>query len=164
MLKLWSMFIDKDNIEFLLLTNDDIHSNPTSTSLFKQFEGRITHMTVSRYDIPKYLAASDIGFMLRDDRNLNRVASPVKFPEYLSAGLAVVSSPNVGDVSELISNNRVGLLINPHSIEEGFMLLSGYINSFGELNKENFREKCRYLSKKIYTWEAYRNVFNKLYR
>jgi len=164
MLKLWSMFIDWGNIEFLLLTNDDVNNSPSSTPLIKQFKGRITHMTVARHEIPQYLAAADIGFMLRDQRNLNKVASPVKFPEYLSAGLAVISSPNVGDVSSIILDNDVGLLINPYSVEEGVLQLSEYLTTFVACDKEIFRARCRSLSQNLYTWEAYRNVFNKLYK
>lgn len=41
-------------------------------------------------EVHRYLSAADVGFLLRDDVVLNRVASPTKLAEYLSCGMIVV--------------------------------------------------------------------------
>lgn len=50
---------------------------------------------VSHEEVPGYLNAADIGFLIRDDGVVNRVASPTKLGEYLACGLPVV----VGNVA-----------------------------------------------------------------
>lgn len=55
-----------------------------------------------------YHLAGDVGLLLREDSLTNRVASPVKFAEYLRCGLPVVLTPYVGDFSELGATEGVG--------------------------------------------------------
>lgn len=63
-------------------------------------------------DIPEYLNAADAGIILRDDNMTNHVASPTKIPEYLLCGLPVVISRNVGDFSEFIEKNDLGIVLD----------------------------------------------------
>jgi hypothetical protein len=53
--------------------------------------------------VPAHLNAADIGFLIRDDCVVNRVASPTKLGEYLSCGLPVI----VGSVSLLWPSARI---------------------------------------------------------
>lgn len=50
---------------------------------------------VPHEEVSAYLNAADIGFLIRDDCVMNRVASPTKLGEYLACGLPVI----VGDVA-----------------------------------------------------------------
>lgn len=43
-------------------------------------------------EVPLYLNASDISFLIRDDVLMNAVASPTKLAEYMACGLPVISS------------------------------------------------------------------------
>lgn len=43
-------------------------------------------------DVPKYLCASDVAFLLRDNVVMNAVAFPTKLSEYLACGLKVIST------------------------------------------------------------------------
>lgn len=43
-------------------------------------------------EVSKYLNASDIAFLLRDNHTMNAVASPTKLSEYMACGLPVISS------------------------------------------------------------------------
>lgn len=104
-------------------------------SLFKEIQKEINEatLTVITNDINKaqlHLIAKDIqanvlslpheevldelkkynfGFLLRDRLLLNKVASPVKFLEYLNAGVIPIISPEVGDYSKLVVDNGIGL-------------------------------------------------------
>jgi hypothetical protein len=49
--------------------------------------------------------------LVRDYSNTNRVASPVKFAEYLAAGLRVIISESLGDFSEFVSKNSCGVVL-----------------------------------------------------
>lgn len=63
------------------------------------------------YDrLPGFLAAADMGLLLREDIPLNRVASPTKFAEYVMAGLPVLISGQVGDFSGFIRESGAGIV------------------------------------------------------
>lgn len=43
-------------------------------------------------EVPKYLNAADVAFLIRDNAIMNAVASPTKLAEYLACGLPIISS------------------------------------------------------------------------
>jgi glycosyltransferase involved in cell wall biosynthesis len=78
------------------------------------FTGRVGYE-----QIPEYLSAMDIGVSPRS----TFYASPMKVPEYMATGLAVVA-PRMPNIEDLIVDGRTGLLFTPedagelaHSIE-----------------------------------------------
>jgi len=87
-------------IKLLLLTKK-IYNNPDIINVFVDYS-----------DMYKYLSAADIGIIFRDNNIINKVASPVKFSEYISCGLPVIADKNVGLISEIISNRKIGVLVN----------------------------------------------------
>ena len=64
--------------------------------------------SVPHGEIQHYLALADLGLLLRERSPVNRVASPVKFAEYLACGVPVLVSPGVGDCPEIVRRERVG--------------------------------------------------------
>jgi len=62
--------------------------------------------------IQPYLCAADLGLLIRDDIPTNHVASPTKLPEYLLCGLPVIISQKIGDFSDFIERNNLGLVVN----------------------------------------------------
>ena len=142
MLKIWIYFLAIPKIKFLLLTNDDPHSHPLTIKEGKIFGERLIHRKLKREDVPLVLASCDIAFMLREDRPLNRSASPVKFPEYLAAGLAVVASPGIGDISNLIVDENLGVLVDPNDIVKSAFEIQNFLDDFELNGKEYFSSKA----------------------
>jgi glycosyltransferase involved in cell wall biosynthesis len=64
------------------------------------------------------IAAADFGLLLRKRCLVNRVASPVKFLEYLASGVPVVIGPEVGDYSEMVRAERFGVVLDADSPEQ----------------------------------------------
>ena len=62
-------------------------------------------------EIYKYLSAADVAIIWREKSVVNKVASPVKFSEYVCCGLPVVSNNNVDLIKNFIKNHNCGLLI-----------------------------------------------------
>lgn len=160
MLDLWERFLPDSRVKFLLLTNEDPHSHPVTLNELAKFGSRLKHFSVGRDQIPEMLKLANVGFMLRDTRSLNKAASPVKFPEYLAAGLAVAASPGTGDASELITVNNVGVLIDPANLEEGFQRLSYFLN---EADFELIGKRSRLVAEKYYNWSSFKENFESLY-
>lgn len=163
MLKLWAWFIDRPNIKFLLLTNEDPHSHPVTLNDLNQFGDKLKHLSVPRSDIPQILSLANIGFMLRDSRSLNNAASPVKFPEYLASGLAIAASPGTGDASGLIIAHQVGVLIDPLDLVTGTKLLNEFLINLELNGQENISNKTRMIAKKYYDWCSFKELLMELY-
>lgn len=162
MLALWRRLLDEPRLKFLLLTNDDPHSLPAVVGDLGDFGDRLRHFSLSRREVPATLAAADIGFMLRDSRELNRVASPVKFPEYLAAGLGIVASPGTGDASGLIESGDLGVLVDTQQIDDGVAAVRRLIATVAA-QRLQVRERAGAAANRYYAWTSYRDVFARLY-
>lgn len=60
----------------------------------------INIFTVPRGQLLKDLTDYDIGLLLRKNNIVNKVASPIKFYEYVNAGVIPIITPYIGDISE----------------------------------------------------------------
>jgi glycosyltransferase involved in cell wall biosynthesis len=63
--------------------------------------------------IPGYLQASDAAFLLRKDITTNLVSSPTKVGEYLASGVPIITTPFVGDASDIVQKGNVGFILDP---------------------------------------------------
>jgi glycosyltransferase involved in cell wall biosynthesis len=62
-------------------------------------------------EVPRLLARARLGVSFRKATFSQIAASPTKIPEYLAAGLPVVSNAGIGDTDELLARARVGVLV-----------------------------------------------------
>lgn len=81
-------------------------------SLKDRFPDKIYLTAVKPREVPGILKQCDYGFLFREPSVTNKVASPVKFPEYIAAGLKVLISPAIGDFSDFVANNNCGAVIS----------------------------------------------------
>jgi glycosyltransferase involved in cell wall biosynthesis len=114
-----------------------------------------TIKTLERADVPRYLQAVDIGLMLRSDETLNKVASPTKFAEYLIAGVPVITTPYVGDYSDLVKTEGIGYITNSYSCTPDLEL---FINEV-KINRQKYREKCIQVSSQQLTWASVKDIY-----
>jgi glycosyltransferase involved in cell wall biosynthesis len=70
-------------------------------------------------ELGRYLAGADFGVSFVRGGPSRFSSSPTKIGEYLCAGLPVLSTPGIGDVDELLTRARVGVLIRDFS-EAGY--------------------------------------------
>jgi len=75
----------------------------------------IQRIWVAPEEVNAVLGIGDYGILWRDDNVTNIVSSPTKFAEYLMIGLPVIISPKIGDYSEIVEKNKLGIVI--HSLE-----------------------------------------------
>ncbi|MBK6476387.1 MAG: hypothetical protein IPF95_17025 [Flavobacteriales bacterium] len=85
--------------------------SPETLSLMKKFPQQVERRWLRHEQVRRSLMACDIGILLREDSLTNRVASPTKFAEYISAGLPVLISPYLGDLSDLVMEHHLGLVV-----------------------------------------------------
>jgi glycosyltransferase involved in cell wall biosynthesis len=115
--------------------------------LQKEFPSRIFQKFVKHNEVTAILTACDYGILIREQSVTNKVASPTKFAEYLSAGLAVLISENIGDYTQFVKRNNCGLVVNDNdpiplhknSIQERNRFITLVATHYTkEANKENY--------------------------
>ena len=75
-------------------------------------EGEDFHVgKASASEVPAYLGRARLGVSFRKATFSQIAASPTKIPEYLAAGLPVVSNAGIGDTDELFEREGVGVLV-----------------------------------------------------
>jgi glycosyltransferase involved in cell wall biosynthesis len=67
--------------------------------------------------IPAYLRRAKVGLSFRKPTFSQIAASPTKIPEYLSAGIPVVSNAGIGDTDRALLGDRVGIVVRDLSVE-----------------------------------------------
>lgn len=68
-------------------------------------------------DVFPVLCSGDFAFLIRENLVTNHVAFPNKFLEYVQAGLKIISTPYIYDVSEYIEKYNIGIIVEPEEPE-----------------------------------------------
>ncbi|MGZ3861868.1 MAG: hypothetical protein ACXVPN_07550 [Bacteroidia bacterium] len=105
---LFKQFSANSHLKLLFLSDE----TPKNSKLFAQFKDRIITKWVKPEEVRSLLITADYGLLIREDSVTNKVASPVKFAEYLSCGLQVIISENIGDFTEFTIKNNCGFLFS----------------------------------------------------
>ena len=92
-------------VTFLSKTNDQIRK------LQKLHPDRVIQKFVPPEQVFEELNKADYGILLRENNLTNNVASPVKFAEYLNAGLKVIISASVKDYSQFTREHECGIVL-----------------------------------------------------
>lgn len=115
---------------------------------------KITVRSASHDTVASYLMAGDVGLLLRESTLTNRVASPVKFAEYLRCGLPVVATNNIGDTSDFLERTGVGKSIpwpvEPAAVVEAVRNLRDQLKGEGD----DFRRRCSATAGDHLSWEG----------
>ena len=82
-----------------------------NSALESAYPGRVEVKWLDHAQVAQALATCDYGLMVRERTITNQVASPTKFAEYLSNGLKVISNSGLGDFSELIRSEGLGVVL-----------------------------------------------------
>lgn len=108
--------------------------------LEKDFPDQVICKKLPPAEVPVYLAASDYGLLIREESITNKVASPVKFAEYLACGLKVIISENLGDYTEFVMQHSCGYIYTEYKPSEKLSLTQKL--AIRTLALQNFTKKA----------------------
>jgi glycosyltransferase involved in cell wall biosynthesis len=124
----------------------------------------VTITSVNHDEVPAKLAILDVGFLIRERTVVNEVSSPVKFGEYLGSGTSVIISEQVGDYSELVDREKIGIVVSDFDLEEMPKPLRRFCESLRDEDERRiYRERCLNVAEKCLSHAAYLPVLCSLY-
>ncbi len=91
-------------VKVLFLSKADTNN----ATLAARYPGRVFVKWLRADEVASMLRICDHGIIVREQTLTNRVASPTKFGEYLSAGLPVIISQHLGDLTEMTRKEHLG--------------------------------------------------------
>lgn len=118
-------------------------------------------LSLAPEEVQAMMSLGDVGALLRDPHLLNQVASPVKFADYLGAGVPVLLSPGVGDCSRLVEESGLGHVWREE--REGPEQLAGILRGLLERRGPEQRAACRELCRRHFSWDETMKVFDRAY-
>lgn len=133
-------------IKLLFLSDKDSHI----LKLEQEFPGQIICKKLSPKHVPVYLMAADYGLLIRERSITNKVASPVKFAEYLACGLKVIISEELGDYTTFTVERACGY------IKEGFS------PDMAKPISLSSKKKIRQLAIDNFTKQNFKDLYKKL--
>lgn len=102
------LFLVNEHMGLVLLTK----RNNEIENLIEKYSSKVIQRWVKPDEVKTYLSICDYGLLIREESVTNSVAAPTKFAEYLSTGLSVIISENVGDYTDFVRENNCGFVID----------------------------------------------------
>lgn len=165
MIDLFEVALKKDPKNFILILTQRDADKVTQKMKERGFgENDFFVGSVTPDEIPAYLSAADAAVSFIKKCYSKQASSPTKIPEYLAAGLPVISNPGVGDVDEHLTTDGVGVLTGDFTAESYLQAL----NEIDELIKGgNIAARCRASAETRFELESvggakYRSIYRKL--
>ena len=125
---------------------------PEIETLIEHFPNHIKQLWLEPELVSDYLSIGDYGILVREKNITNKVASPVKFAEYLQAGLNVIISEDIGDFSDFVKQHQCGLIFE-EIIDQ---------NLHFEKIDDTHRTNNKLLSEQYYSKQAFSASYQKL--
>jgi glycosyltransferase involved in cell wall biosynthesis len=109
-------------------------------------------------EVGDYLSAADAGLLLRKPHETHLFASPIKFAEYLGAGLTVVVSNGIGAMGEVAESRNVGVVFTEDEDLSATRLLD-----LLDGERDALRQRCLLACERLFLWKNYAQDIRKLY-
>ncbi|KPK40741.1 MAG: hypothetical protein AMJ78_06895 [Omnitrophica WOR_2 bacterium SM23_29] len=142
----------KDTVATLIRQRKDIDSDKTTISYVPQEK------------LPSFLSFGDAGLVFRRTSPTAIAASPTKFGEYLACGLPVVSTPQIGDLEDIINSNKIGVVLTDYSRASYREAINRLLSLLEDRNA--VRMRCRKVAEEIFSLDrgvrAYSSIYNNL--
>ncbi len=118
---------------------------------------RLIVKKVEPCNVKSELFNATFGLLLRKSDVVSRVSAPIKFAEYLSAGLPVILREGIGDTEQIIKKYNVGVIIKKNEYENA-------ISELQELLKDkDIHDRCLRVAAKEFDINISFKQFQEIY-
>jgi glycosyltransferase involved in cell wall biosynthesis len=155
MIKIFKIFKDviKNSI-FIMFTGDIKYATQLFACSGLEKDDYIIR-SIPHYLINKHLLVGDLGLLIRQDNDVNRVAFPVKFYEYIRCGAPVLSSIT-SDLKDLIKKYNVGFWLENYNNEFEIRKIALLIKSqYNCLKSDVYKKNLSIIIEKEVSWDNY---------
>ena len=152
-----------DKFRFLMLSNEkdeEIERQILRTGIPY---GIVIKKFVFHHDIPDYMSLGDFAINPQAPVPSKRFGTPIKNGEYWAMGLPVVISPDISDDSDIIIENRIGVVINLSEIKNHNAAVQQMDQLLQSCSREEMQEKIFNVAKKYRSFEIAENIYSKIY-
>ncbi|MGF1689586.1 glycosyltransferase [Photobacterium japonica] len=112
LLDVFSYIHKQDNKIDLVILTKDLETFDKEIRKREISAERIVLKTVENPEVPNFLVASNLLYLLRDDDEINNVACPTKAMEYLSSGTDIIVSKGLGDITSIVDSEDKGIVVD----------------------------------------------------
>jgi len=151
------------NAHFLILTQMDRELVKNYCRNKGVSLGDVTVSEAEYDDIPDYLAVGDAGIFFIKPCFSKRSSCPIKFAEYLAAGLPVVINAGIGDTDTMVQKHNVGVVIREFSRDSYVRGVDQLLGLMSE--KVLLAERCSKAAKDLFSLDMgvfrYLDVYHK---
>jgi glycosyltransferase involved in cell wall biosynthesis len=147
-------------LRFELTTKDDPEAVRAAIDPGANLEGRLTIAPARPEDVHKVLQGQISSAMFFTEGLSKLGSSPTRMAEILGCGLPVVANGGVGDVAQVITEHRVGVLVSDSSdvaMEKAWDELQSL------LKDPDLRQRCRKAAEELFSLDAGTAAYRKLY-
>lgn len=147
-------------VKFQIITRDCVSSVKQAIDPNESLRNALTIETKSSSEMPKVFQNQSVSVMFFSP-GLGKIGSaPTRLAEALASGLPIVTNSGVGDVEDIIYDNRVGVILNSLSEQD-------ILKAFKELTylqqDPGLSLRCRHTAETIFSLEAGIESYQQLY-
>lgn len=156
----------KDSLFYLLLPESDHAAAHQFLEKYQISKESYRLNSLPHDQVGSVIGAADAGFLLREQSPINYVSSPTKFGEYMAAGVPVIATENIGDISEMIEKEKIGLILNLDAPTVSSTQLDRILNFVDEVqqNRNSWATRCQNIAENQWDWNVYGTILHNAYK
>lgn len=160
MLEFFRILSDKKDAVFLIITKDDIQLVHSAAKKHKVPLEKLIVVSSSRSDMPYYITLSSASVFFIRPTFSKSASSPTKMGELLSMGIPVLTNSGIGDVDQIVTETKCGLLIHGFN-EKDYRKIADDLIENSNLYKENTERAAQQFFSLKEGIEQYSKIYNK---
>jgi O-antigen/teichoic acid export membrane protein/glycosyltransferase involved in cell wall biosynthesis len=153
----------RDDVCLLVITYPSAEKARATATAAGIPEDRMAALSATVDEVPGLLAASDFSFMFVQKHISKDVCAPIKFSEYMAAGLPVVAGGSLGDVGDWIAREKLGVVVDPDDAEATLGRIQDLLSS-EEFRTGGIRERCRVFAARQLDMKTTLEEYDAIYR
>lgn len=140
------------------------------TPNWEQAQASLDRYGVRRYKVravrpervSDYLAAFDLGFLLRRPHVVNEVSCPTKWLEYWRCGVPIVTTSAI-DIVRRVENSRYKCEIDLDDLDVSVLKIVSFADNYLS-QREHLRAELKEYVRKSWTWQAWQDKVELIFR